>query len=43
MKKAKHSKRDSKGLLYIACSECDRGGVVCNPTCLVIVQKEQIK
>jgi hypothetical protein len=24
--KAKHSKKDSKGLLYVACSECERGG-----------------
>jgi hypothetical protein len=25
-KKAKHSKRDSRGNLWIACSECNRGG-----------------
>jgi len=22
----KHSKRDSRGMLYVACSECERGG-----------------
>lgn len=26
MKKAKHSNKDSKGRLYVDCSECDRGG-----------------
>ena len=25
-KKAKYSKRDSTGKLYVDCSECDRGG-----------------
>jgi hypothetical protein len=25
-KKAKHSKKDASGKLYVACSECDRGG-----------------
>jgi hypothetical protein len=26
MKKAKHSKKDTRGALYVDCSECDRGG-----------------
>lgn len=26
MKKAKHSRRDSKGRLFVDCSECNRGG-----------------
>ena len=26
MKTAKHSKRDSRGMLFVDCSECRRGG-----------------
>ena len=26
MKKAKHSCKDTRGKLYVDCSECDRGG-----------------
>lgn len=26
MAKAKHSFKDTKGLLWVACSECERGG-----------------
>lgn len=26
MKKALHSYKDTKGLLWVACSECERGG-----------------
>lgn len=26
MKKAKHSSKDTRGMLFVDCSECDRGG-----------------
>jgi len=31
MKKAKHSSRDTRGMLFVDCSECNRGGHGADP------------